>query len=129
VESVQSSKQRLVNVIRWIARALGACIILFYTILFTLELVSSGVPTYISAKEVAVIALVGMEVIGLGLAIAKWELWGGVITLLAFVGKNVFYPVMFRFVSLTPVTAILFLVSWWLTRSSQFPRPRVDQTR
>jgi len=67
------------------------------------------------------LSMAGIELVGLALA-WKWEAIGGSITLIVFVCKGIMNPRAFALpLMLIPFAAILFLLSWWISRKSKTP--------
>lgn len=107
------------TVVRWGARLLSAGILLFWgwfliAHLFSAEGLGARVPADYLGLTASVAGLVG-------LALAwKWEVLGGLITLVAYVILGV---VSWRAIGgpyiLWPVTATMFMSSWWLHRAVQ----------
>jgi len=69
-------------------------------------------------NQLAIILVSALIFIGLALA-WKWELFGALISLLGFIGVGILYPYMLTMpiVYFFPLAAILFIVSWWMTKS------------
>jgi hypothetical protein len=63
------------------------------------------------------LSVAGIGLIGLGLA-WKWKLTGGIISLVAFVVLSIINPMVLEFplMFIWPITAILFMVLWALSR-------------
>jgi hypothetical protein len=112
-----SSQNKTIKVIRRIARILGLLLIIL-TLGFAIpQLMSEQEPT----AEPRPIANILMGVImlgGLGLA-WKWELIGALISLAGFIGIGLLNPdaLAMPMMYLFPITAILFLICWWLGKS------------
>jgi hypothetical protein len=107
------------RVLRRIARYLGLFLILLTLVFAIPELIAENNPNAEPTRFDIILAGVLMLV---GLALAwKWELIGGLISLIGFIGVGILNPdamtkpMMYLF----PITAILFLISW---RSSKLHR-------
>lgn len=111
-----SLESKTIRVIRRIARILGLLLILL-TLVFAIfylktEHNPNAEPTQI-ANIIAGVFILG----GLGLA-WKWELIGALVSLIGFIGVGILSPdVMTKpMMYLFPLTAILFLICWWLSK-------------
>lgn len=118
---MQNITSSLPIILRWGARVLGGMIVLFWGFFLLAHLFGdAGSPSrplvwtdYLSLGAIIV------AVIGLALA-WKWELLGAVISLIAFgVVAAVNWRVAIFPGTLIPITAILFLASWWIHRLPQ----------
>ncbi len=110
-------------VVRWGARILSAAILLFWGWFLIAHLLSeeglfSRAPAPVLADYIGLTAM-GIALLGLALA-WKWELLGGLMAILAYVILAVVNlgglggPFI-----LWPITAVLFLSSWWMHRTAQ----------
>ena len=110
-------------VIRWGARILSVLILIFWGIFLVADFLFSGFvrsheasPRPLVASDYAIPALLVASLAGLALS-WKWESAGAVVTLVAIVccatmnWKVVLFPG-----TLIPITAILYLLSWWVRR-------------
>ena len=119
-----SLSSRVSKAIRWIARVLSALIILFWGFMIVAHVVggsnSQGSPLTINDN----LKLILMVIYLIGLVIAwKWEVAGATVVLVAFAGNAILGIDIFSFpLILVPITACLFLLSWWLRR----PRTPVE---
>ena len=109
-------KIKSIKIFRWTLRVLSAIFIIFFLFMFIGETLDSANP--LSTNSIIQLSLMGIGLIGLGLA-WKWELIGGIIALVAFVGLAIINPetLHFSLLLLYPATAILFIVLWALSRN------------
>ena len=79
----------------------------------------SGEPGPLSTSDIIGFSIVGIGFIGLVLA-WKWELIGGIISLMAFVGSAVIFPRILipSPMYIWPGTAVLFIILWKRSRST-----------
>jgi hypothetical protein len=116
---------RTVKTVRWIARILSVLIILFWGIFIVgsfLESIRGGRPSGpLSIHDRMGLTLMFVWLLGLALA-WKWELAGAALTLTAILIQAFFvnWRVVAGFGMLLPITALLFLLCWWMGRQ---PRP------
>ena len=109
------------TVCRWMARILSALIILFWGFFITAGIVASiqGHPngSLHSMHDRLGFALMLAWLLGLALA-WKWELAGATLTLATILTQAFFINgrVLEGLGMLPPITAILFLLCWWLAR-------------
>ena len=102
--------------LRWILRGLSGLFIVGFLIGE-----NSGEPlinnTWIDDKILQLL-VAGIGMIGLGLA-WKWELIGGIIASAAFIGLAIINPNLLEYglLFIWPITAILFIVLWALSRN------------
>ncbi len=103
-----------IKIFRWILRILSGVIILFSLIMFIGE--NSG---DLSTNAILQLSISGIGLIGLGLA-WKWELTGGIISLVAYLVLTIINPRVldFSLVYFWPAIAILFIVLWAINRSA-----------
>lgn len=107
-----------VKTVRWIARVLSVMIILLFLFIFMGESVFSGTPIWaksISALTIVTLVLTAIQVSGLVVA-WKWELAGGIMTLVATVPLGINARAVLSPWGLVPFLAILFIVCWWFSR-------------
>jgi hypothetical protein len=114
---------RTVKTFRWIARILSVLIILFWVYMFVgsfLESRRGGHPSGpLSMHDRMGLTLMFVWLLGLALA-WKWELAGASLTLTVFLIEAFF--INWRVVGfgiLPPITALLFLLCWWMGRQSR----------
>ena len=69
-------------------------------------------------NAILLLSVAGLGIIGLGLA-WKWELVGGIIASVAFIGLAIINPSLLDYglLFIWPITAILFIVLWALSRN------------
>ena len=105
--------------LRWILRGSSGVIIVFFLLMFIGETFfgeKTGKPFYTNA--ILQLSVMGIGLIGLGLA-WKWELIGGIIALVPFVVLAIINPmVLVPLMLIWPLTAILFIVLWAISRKS-----------
>ena len=112
-----SLESKTTRVIRRIARILGLFLILLTLVFVIGYSMEERKPTAEPTQITIILAGVSM-LVGLGLA-WKWELIGALISLVGFIGVGILNPdamtkpMMYLF----PLTAILFLISWRLSKS------------
>lgn len=124
MDSSQTSDPLLLTVIRWTARVLSVLIIMTMLFFFIGEGVSGDTSPNarpLNSTDIIQLVLAGIELVGLALA-WRWEARGGSITLVAFVCKGIVNPrTIGTPLLLIPFAAILFLLSWWMSRNSHTP--------
>ena len=114
---------RTVKTFRWIARILSVLIILFWGIFIVgsfLDSIRGGHPSGpLSMHDRMGLTLMFAWLLGLALA-WRWELAGAALTLAAFLIEAFFinWRVVVGFGILPPITALLFLLCWWMGRQS-----------
>ena len=106
--------------LRWILRGLSGLIIVFSLFMFIGETFfgeKTGEP--LTSNAILQLSIAGIGLIGLGLA-WKWELIGGIIALVPFVVLAIINPIVLEspLMLIWPLTAILFIVLWALSRNS-----------
>lgn len=104
----------LFKLFHWILRGLSGAIILFSLYMFIGETFFGNRPgNPLSANAILQLSVVGLGLIGLGLA-WKWELVGGIISIFAFILLAIINPIVIddSLILIWPVTAILFIVLW-----------------
>ncbi len=115
-----SLESKTTRVLRRIAR-ISSLILILLTLSFAIAYIFSPEQNNSNAEpepnQIALIVLGGLIVVGLGLA-WKWELIGALISLVGFIGVGILNPdamtkPMFY---LFPLTAILFLICWRLSK-------------
>lgn len=107
------------NILRWSARVLSGIIVLFWGFFLLAHLFGDAGSASRPLIWADYLMLGALIVAVIGLAVAwKWELFGSIITLIAF---GIVAAVNWRVVifpgALVPITALLFLASWWIHRS------------
>ncbi|MGA3164379.1 MAG: hypothetical protein ABSD77_09345 [Verrucomicrobiota bacterium] len=115
---------RTVKTFRWIARILSVLIILFWGVFIVGSFLDSirGGHTSGSLSMHDRMGLTLMFAWLLGLALAwRWELAGAALTLAAILIQAFFinWRVVVGFGILPPITALLFLLCWWMGRQSR----------
>jgi fucose 4-O-acetylase-like acetyltransferase len=118
----------LATAARWGARVLSVLILLFWGFFIVAHLFGEeqAVPQPLPFSDYIVLTTMGVTLIGLVVA-WKWEFVGGAMTLGAIMITALvnWRVLLFPFV-LLPVTAVLFLSSWWMrkppTRDKAMPR-------
>ena len=103
-------KTTSIKTFRWTLRVLSGIFILFFLFMFIGESLDSESSEPMSANSILQLSVMGIGLIGLGLA-WKWELTGGIIALAAYVGLAIINPdtLHFSLLLLYPATAILFM--------------------
>ncbi|NLO01930.1 MAG: hypothetical protein GX126_06385 [Bacteroidales bacterium] len=104
--------------LRWVLRVLSGLIIVFSLLMFIGETFfgeNPGKP--LTANAILQLSVAGAGLIGLGLA-WKWELPGGIISVIAFIMLAIINPMVLQYTLLLiwPLTAILFIVLWVISR-------------
>lgn len=110
------------KIFRWTVRGLSGLLILFALIMFIGETFfppESSNSGPMSANSIVQLVLFGIVLLGLGLA-WKWELTGGVLAILAFLGLAFVNPGIGQFplLFLFPGTAALFIILWGISRNA-----------
>ncbi len=118
---MQNVTSSLPTILRWGARVLGGVIVLFWGFFLLAHLFGDAGSPSRPLVWTDYLSLGAIIVAVIGLAVAwKWELLGAVISLIAFgVVAAVNWRVAIFPGTLIPITALLFLASWWLHRSPQ----------
>ena len=100
--------------LRWVLRGFSGLIIAFLLLMFIGE---TGDP--LTNNAILQLSITGIGLIGLALA-WKWELIGGSIALLSFVVLAIINPIVLEvpLMFAWPLTAILFIVLWAISRNS-----------
>lgn len=118
---MQITTSSFATILRWSARVLGGVIVLFWGFFLLAHLfgeAGSSSRPLIWADYLSLGALIA-AIISLAMA-WKWELPGAIATLIAFgIVAAVNWRVAIFPGTLIPITAFLFLASWWLHRSPQ----------
>lgn len=117
MKNKSSLENKTTKIIRRIARIIGLLLIVL-TLAFAIpSLMSDPKPTAEPTPIVKILAGVFM-LGGLGLS-WKWELIGALISLVGFIGVGILNPDVMKMpmMYLFPLTAILFLICWWLSKS------------
>ena len=72
-----------------------------------------------STDAIIQLSVSGIGLIGLGLA-WKWELTGGIIALVSFIGVGIINPIVIKapVLLICPFIAILFIVLWAISRNA-----------
>lgn len=112
---MHSALPSLSTVCRWSARVLSALILLFWGFFIVAHLIGdAGAATRpLNFRDYLSLALVGGALSGLALA-WKWELTGALITLGSIaLGVLMSWKILATPYAVMPVTACLFLLSWW----------------
>ncbi len=107
---------RTEKTVRWIARILSALIILFWGVMIVGSFSSRPLPM----RDRMGLTLMFAWLLGLALA-WRWELAGAALTLAAFLIEAFFinWKVVAGLGMLPPITALLFLLCWWMGRQSR----------
>ena len=105
--------------LRWITRISSSLIIAFSIFMFIGYRLfpESGEPASLSTSDIIGLSIVGIGFLGLIVA-WKWELIGGIISLTAFVGSAIIFPLILipSPMYIWPVAAVLFIVLWKKSR-------------
>ncbi len=123
MKNSSSGSRSAVKVVRWVARVLGALLVLLFLFFFMAEEVFSPRSEPFSTLINVQLVLVVIQIIGLVVA-WKWELAGGLMTLAAAVPLGIInLRTLTTLWGLVPFVAILFLLCWWFSRA---PGQRAD---
>lgn len=104
--------------LRWIIRGLSGLIIVFALLMFIGETFFGENPdATLTGNAILQLSVTGIGLIGLGLA-WKWELTGGIISVVAFLALGIINPLIFDagILLIWPATAVLFIVLWAVSR-------------
>ena len=116
-------KTKSIKIFRWALRIISGLFIVFFLFMFIGQVFFDGGgesgPKPWTFNEVLQLSVFGIGMIGLILA-WKWELMGGVIALVAYIGVTIINPRVMDFSLLYsyPLTAILFIVLWAISRNT-----------
>ena len=122
-------ESKTTRVIRRIARISGLILILL-TLTFAVVYIFFPEQDNPNAEpepnQIALIVLGVLMVVGLGLA-WKWELIGALTSLVGFIGVGILNPDAMTkpMLYLFPLTAILFLICWWLSKSHRIKEENI----
>ena len=105
--------------LRWILRGLSGLFIAFFLLMFIGENLDSETGKPLTNNAILQLSVTGVGLIGLGLA-WKWELIGGIIASATFIVLAIINPSVLEslIVAIWPLTGILFIVLWALSRNS-----------
>jgi len=112
---------RTAKICRWLARIVSGGIVLFWGCFLLAPLFGSGEQPSrpLNTRDYVGLTLMGVSLLGFAVA-WKWELLGG---LMALVGYGTLVALnaagLTDLYILWPITAVLFLSSWWLHRAAQ----------
>lgn len=103
----------------WLTRVLSGLLIVFTLLFVGIGFYAAPDSGPLGVNSIIGLSMLGLYLIGLGLA-WKWELTGGIIALLGFVGVSIIEPGGLRelLTYIYPVTAILFIVLWAKNRKT-----------
>lgn len=113
----------LVTPLRWSGRILSSLIVLFVGFFLIAHLIgdqgrSSRALVW---NDYVILATIVVSLVGLLLA-WKWQFAGAAITLIAFIiCAAINWMVLISPVVLIPITAVIYLLSWWMSRSTELP--------
>lgn len=131
MDGSQSSSHSRVKVVRWIARVLSGVLILTFSFFFLAEEVFRDSPRKepLSVNAIEQLVLMAVVLISYGFAWKK-ELLGGSIALLGFIGIGIINPRVLSvpIMYLVPLTAVLFLLCWWWSRSFRLTEKSASKT-
>ena len=109
-----------VTPVRWTARVFSGLIVLFFGFFLIAHAIGDqGRPTRpLMWNDYVMLTTIVIALVGLLLA-WNWELAGAAVTLIAIaVCAAVNWRVLVFPGALIPVTAVLYMISWWMSRSS-----------
>lgn len=117
------TKSKSIKILRWTLRVLSGIFIAFILFMFIGETFfppESANSKPLSAESIIQLSIMGISVVGLALA-WKWELTGGIISLVAFIAlgfinTSVWHPSLLL---IYPATAISFIVLWAISRNAK----------
>lgn len=113
--------KKTVVAVRWIARILSALILFFWGYFIVGHLIGSAAQPSrpITAQDGVLFWMMLLWLLGLALA-WRWELVGACVTLAAVLIAALINPgAVGGLGMLPPVTALLFLFCWWMSRTSR----------
>lgn len=110
-----------IKIFRWTLRILSAIFIVFFLFMFIGETFFQDYPENskpMTANAIIQLSLMGLSLIGFIVA-WKWELWGGILALVAFAALAIVNPMVVKpsLLLIYPATAILFIVLWKIDRN------------
>ncbi len=112
-----------IQIFRWTLRGISAILILFFLFMAFAHLFSpeeSAAGGSLSVSDALQLLMFGLMILGLALA-WKWELKGGVMALMAYAFMAVINPTTLLkggLLYLYPITAILFILLWAISRKA-----------
>lgn len=109
------------KVMRWAARILSALILLFWGLFIVAGFFGDegGASRPLNASDYVGLIAMGAWLVGLAVA-WRWEFAGGITVLVGFLVAAVANPNVLALPFLIiPITAALFLASWWMHRSDR----------
>jgi|ERR1035438_3156372 hypothetical protein len=126
MESKNGNNPLWLTILRWVARIVAILFIAFILIMFIGEggftnFSQSSIP--LQARDYIILSLFGLYILGLVVGLV-WEGLGGLISfgfMMTFIIVLVYYgkvPILF-YIFFLP--SILFILSWYLHQSSEFP--------
>jgi len=122
MEMQERSERHWIKVVRWTARTIS---LLYVPLTLSIFTAHQLIRYYPRAEPMPIVPLVlgAFMLIGLGLA-WKWEFFGALISLIAFIGITIVNAHVLRESTLyiVPTTAVLFLLCWWSSRSPDQPK-------
>lgn len=110
-----------VTPVRWTARLISGLIVLFFGFFLIAHLIGDqGRPSRpLVWNDYVILATMVVSLVGLLLA-WKWQFVGAAITLIAFIiCAAINWMVLVSPVVLIPITAVIYLLSWWISRSAE----------
>jgi len=128
MQGSSSAHSAWIKVMRWIARIISVLFILTTMFFFIAEEVFRDDPRTVPLP-IGPLVMGALLFVGLGLA-WKWELVGALIALVGFIGVSIVNPGALTkpLWFIIPLTAILFLLCWWWTKSPRPGEKNVSQT-
>ena len=125
MKNKSSLEGKTIRIIRRVARIISLLLIVL-TLAFAIPSFMSD-PEQTAESTPFIMILVGVFMLG-GLGLAwKWEFIGALISLVGFIGVGIINPDVIKMpmMYLFPLTAILFLICWWLSKSQSIKKENI----
>lgn len=123
--------KKLINTLRWMLRIVSGLFIVFFLLMFIGETFFDDGrpdPKPWTFNEIFQLSVFGIGMIGFIIA-WKWELMGGIIALVAYIGVAIINPTILNFslIYIYPLTAILFIVLWAISRKTSVNNEQIKR--
>jgi hypothetical protein len=113
---MENKALQTINVFRWIARIISAIVVALFLLIFIGEISESyrsASSNTITSFDTLQLTLMCLGVFGL-IAAWIWELYGGILAFLAFLGLFIIHPsIIVSPLIIYPLNALVFMILWW----------------